>query len=398
MPQNRPTEIVPGLCSVMVPVYNGERWLDQCLSTLVAQTYKNIEIIVVDDGSTDSTPTIISKFSASDSRFRVIKHEKNRGEWAARNTALAAARGEFLARQDADDWSAKNRLERQIKRLDEFPTADIVTCGTVWTGDGKNGLDLGGRRGLVPEAYMAGRADAYPHHPTIVCRRAVYDTVGPFEEILPYGCDSVWGIRAVMKGIRWTHLPGAFYYYRRHNGSMMRSPDHFAAVQAVTAIRKKEEERWDWPYFIHRNLDVLSNGSCNLNCPACNQVPFRRDFADYQMSMTEMEKLCRRAIECGANYETVGFSGGEPLLWENLEDACRLAKNSGAFRKVRLYTNCYDKDRLIQAMDDELIDAIYCSLCNVVAKNLGPVMAKHPAKVTLGGMAHQVWAPDKTDS
>lgn len=91
------------LISVVIPVYNIEGYLPKCLETVSVQTYRNLEIILVDDGSTDSSGIICDHFAATDFRAKVI-HQKNQGLWAARNTGQRAARGEFLMFVDGDDY------------------------------------------------------------------------------------------------------------------------------------------------------------------------------------------------------------------------------------------------------------------------------------------------------
>ena len=96
------------LVSVIVPVYNTEAYLPRCLECISNQTYKNLEIILVDDGSTDSSGRLCDEYSAKDPRARVIHHPKNTGLWAARNTGQDAATGEYLWFPDADDFFHKD--------------------------------------------------------------------------------------------------------------------------------------------------------------------------------------------------------------------------------------------------------------------------------------------------
>ncbi len=96
--------------SIIVPVYNGEKYLSQCLDSLSNQTLKNIEIICINDGSTDKTGSILKKYSSKDNRFKIITTENN-GQGSARNTALNEAKGEYVAFVDADDWIDLNAME-----------------------------------------------------------------------------------------------------------------------------------------------------------------------------------------------------------------------------------------------------------------------------------------------
>lgn len=96
--------------SIIVPVYNGEKYLNQCLDSISNQTLRDLEIICVDDGSSDKTPSILKKYSSKDKRFKIIT-TKNNGQGSARNIALNEASGEYIAFVDADDWLDLDSLE-----------------------------------------------------------------------------------------------------------------------------------------------------------------------------------------------------------------------------------------------------------------------------------------------
>lgn len=98
------------LISVIIPAYNSERYLGRCLDSLIGQTYRNLEIIVVNDGSTDATPQIAEKYAQRDCRIKVI-HQENQGLVAARKAGLTIASGEYVSAVDSDDWVAANRYE-----------------------------------------------------------------------------------------------------------------------------------------------------------------------------------------------------------------------------------------------------------------------------------------------
>lgn len=118
------------LVSIVVPVYNVERYLENCLKTIVGQTYKNIEILLVDDGSTDSSGEICDYYGEQDSRIKVI-HQKNQGLSGARNTALDIAKGEYITCIDSDDFVSETLVEILIQAIIEYK-CDIAVCGTVY--------------------------------------------------------------------------------------------------------------------------------------------------------------------------------------------------------------------------------------------------------------------------
>lgn len=114
--------------SVVVPAYNARRWIAATLETALAQTLKEIEVIVVDDGSTDDTAGMVESFTRSDPRVRLIRTQ-NAGVGAARNTAIKASAGEFIAPLDADDLWNPSKLEKQVRRMREWgDKAGLVYC------------------------------------------------------------------------------------------------------------------------------------------------------------------------------------------------------------------------------------------------------------------------------
>ena len=97
--------------SIIVPVFNVEKYLSECLNSLINQTLKDIEIICVDDGSTDSSPSILEEFRNKDERIKVIRQE-NSGVSVARNNGLAIAQGEYVGFVDSDDWVDADFFEK----------------------------------------------------------------------------------------------------------------------------------------------------------------------------------------------------------------------------------------------------------------------------------------------
>lgn len=131
--------------SVIVPVYNAEKYLDRCIGSLVSQTYKDLEIILVDDGSTDRSPAMCDAWAKKDGRIRVI-HKENAGAGMARNAALDAAAGDIICFVDSDDYIAPELVFKVVSALDEN-AADIVLFG-------KTNVTYAGemREPMIPEA------------------------------------------------------------------------------------------------------------------------------------------------------------------------------------------------------------------------------------------------------
>lgn len=116
--------------SVIVPVYNVEKYLVQCLDSIVGQTYSDLEIIIVNDGSTDRSPQICDQFAAADQRIRVI-HQANAGVSVARNTGIEVATGDYLTFVDSDDWLEADMYMKMRNQLLERPSLDMVMCDSV---------------------------------------------------------------------------------------------------------------------------------------------------------------------------------------------------------------------------------------------------------------------------
>ncbi len=115
------------LISVVVPVYNVELFLEHCLNSLINQTYKNIEIVVVDDGSTDTSGEICDNFAEKDSRIKVL-HTENGGLSAARNVGIENSNGEYICFVDSDDWIDLNMIEQLYSAI-TLNGADYAVCG-----------------------------------------------------------------------------------------------------------------------------------------------------------------------------------------------------------------------------------------------------------------------------
>lgn len=113
------------LVTVFIAVYNGEKYIKDSLESIIKQTYENLEILIIDDGSTDNTCSIINKYN--DSRIKLIKNKSNKGLPYTRNKALELFKGKYLAILDADDISVPHRIERQVDFLENHKNIDVVT-------------------------------------------------------------------------------------------------------------------------------------------------------------------------------------------------------------------------------------------------------------------------------
>ena len=126
-----------GLISVIIPVYNTEKYLRRCIDSVLAQTYQDFELLLIDDGSKDSSGTICDEYAAKDARVRVF-HKENGGVSSTRNLGLDHARGEWVTFVDSDDWISKDYLEEMMTHSD----SDLVIADFTVEGEGQWNEDL----------------------------------------------------------------------------------------------------------------------------------------------------------------------------------------------------------------------------------------------------------------
>ena len=114
--------------SVLMSVYNGSQYLRESVESILNQTFTNFEFIIINDCSTDKTGEILTVSANQDNRITLINNEENIGLTRSLNKGLKIAKGEYIARQDADDISLPERLERQVESLDKNPEAVLISC------------------------------------------------------------------------------------------------------------------------------------------------------------------------------------------------------------------------------------------------------------------------------
>jgi glycosyltransferase involved in cell wall biosynthesis len=186
--------------SVVIPVFNGERFLAEALESVLAQSLPATELIVVDDGSTDGSAAVAEGFG----EVMLIRTE-NRGPAAARNTGVAESTGEVITFLDADDLMKPDRLERQAAALEEDPSASFAL------GRGEVIVEAG----VEPPRWRKEEQHWYVHMSLFTTRR-VFELIGPFDEDLRVGEDTDWLLRAFEADLRPALVPEAVIVRRYH--------------------------------------------------------------------------------------------------------------------------------------------------------------------------------------
>lgn len=177
--------------SVVMSVHNDAARVGRAVNSILEQTFRDIELIVIDDGSTDATAEVLARLAQEDGRLQVI-HQENAGLTRALIRGCALARGEFIARQDADDWSHPLRLAEQSVLLASDPGMGFVSCAVRYLGPGDEPLCVI-ERTTDSKAATEGlreRREGPPAHGSVLFRRALYEQVGGYRAEFHYAQDS----------------------------------------------------------------------------------------------------------------------------------------------------------------------------------------------------------------
>lgn len=229
------------LISVIVPVYQVESYLDRCVSSITGQSYSNLEIILVDDGSPDKCPAMCDGWAAKDGRVRVI-HKANGGLSDARNAGLAAAKGEYISFVDSDDWIAPDMLQKLYDAI-QRDDSDIAACTVrmVWEDDTPERL-LTVQKNCVLECDDAQKAllrETLLKQPVWykLYRRGTISGI-PFE-VGKHHEDVYWSYQAVGRARRVSVIDYVGYYYFQRAGSIMGAGYSLKRLDAIEAYERR---------------------------------------------------------------------------------------------------------------------------------------------------------------
>jgi glycosyltransferase involved in cell wall biosynthesis len=195
------------LVSIIIPVYNYGQFLGAAIDSVMKQSYRPIEVIIVDDGSTDNTSDIAHSYE--DVQY---VYQPNQGVAVARNTGISKARGKFIAFLDADDTWHPDKLEIQIRHLIEHPDIGINICKIQ--NFFEPGISLG------PKIISALHENDQIGMPTIVTYRDIFDKIGCYDPRYKVSEDFDWFIRAKDAGIKMAILPDILLNRRIHNHNL----------------------------------------------------------------------------------------------------------------------------------------------------------------------------------
>lgn len=282
------------LVSIVIPAYNQERFVAQAIASALAQTHAWVEVIVVDDGSTDQTGEIAARFD--DHANLTVVHQPNAGLPAARNRGLAEARGEFVCFLDSDDYLAPTYLEQLLPALHADPSVALAYCDVQMVdldGEPTGDFSVAAARRLVTgdifESLLVG--GYFPPH-TVLLRRAVLAEAGGFDLALGGHADYELWLRLSALGHRAHFVNARLASYRVYEGSMSRDVTHMreSRVLALERIASLFPER------MARGLSAVQELTADLHAANTWLQTQNAAFADYMRAETEKRWTLLEAV------------------------------------------------------------------------------------------------------
>lgn len=225
----------PALVSVIVPFHNAERYLGEAVQSVVAQTYRPLELLLVDDACSDGSARVAAGLAATHAEVRLLRLRRNRGPAMARNHGLARARGGLTTFLDADDVMLPERLACQVHYLTEHPGVDLVVCAE----------ELAVEPNAPPEAVRRRRArGAGPrfHIMSMMVRRDAFRRVGGFDPSYRVAEDLDWLFRAAGAGLTVGTLDRVLTRHRLHGGNLSYRT-HEIKAGIIRSLRQRVRER-----------------------------------------------------------------------------------------------------------------------------------------------------------
>lgn len=207
------------MVTIVIPVYNGESFIHECVSSALDQTYARTEVLVVDDGSSDSTPDILKTFG---DRIRVVR-KRNGGTASALNQGIEEAQGDLIAWLSADDLFVPEKIRLQVERFQIEPELCLVYSD--WVGIDSSGDEKRVVRSLCPDAQgfaaelLRGN---FINGSSVVVRRKCVEEAGLFDETLATDSDGDMWFKLLKRGCRFGHVAEPLTKYRTHSGSLSR--------------------------------------------------------------------------------------------------------------------------------------------------------------------------------
>jgi len=231
------------LVSIIIPAHNRELYLEKAVRSVLEQTLADLEVIIVNDASTDNTGPIAEQLAQEDTRVRVIHHQENKLRSGAINTGLDTAQGRYICFLDSDDYYLNNKLERQVSFLESHPENDgiygdyeILLENATET---KPANALPSTEGVLTRLIAKAQGEEIEVMPggyipscSILIRSSVFNTIR-FDTTLRNMEDLDMWLQILGKGFILTRLPGSTYVYRRHGEQKSGNPEKMKLARAL---------------------------------------------------------------------------------------------------------------------------------------------------------------------
>lgn len=246
------------MVTVVIPVYNAQDFVGESVRSITAQTYANLEVVVVDDGSTDASADEVLR--VADGRVRIVRGAANRGQSEALNTGLTMAQGRYVALLGADDVALPNRIATQARYLDEHPSVGLV--GTSYVRCDESGavfdtFHVSEHPVVVLWRLLLSNPIGAP---TVMMRREILGRAGCFDPTFVFAEDlEYWGRVALVAGIGQIDVP--LTAYRNHEGSLSSATPNATATEAVARAHQKNVRRLTGLEVGLESLKVLAGGT-----------------------------------------------------------------------------------------------------------------------------------------
>jgi glycosyltransferase involved in cell wall biosynthesis len=259
------SKILPKV-SIIIPCYNREKYIRQTIESVLSQTYKNIEIIAVDDGSTDATRDIIDDYIK---KIKILQHPNriNKGQSAGINLGIRYSKGEYIAILDSDDMFAPEKIERQVKFLEEHPDVGLVySNGFAIDENGKKLYSIykkGHKETNDPSKVLLNCYFLVPNNSMV--RRSELEKAGKFDESLRSAQDHDMAIR-LAEVTKLAYIDDYLFYYRRHKDSISAKKAKLRWKNGFK-ILKKASKRYNYRLSVKRRRLAVLNfrlGQCFL--------------------------------------------------------------------------------------------------------------------------------------
>lgn len=285
------------LISIVVPIYNVEKYIPECVDSIIAQTYENIEIILVNDGSTDNSGSVCEEYAKKDARIKVI-HKKNGGLSDARNAGIKIAKGEYIGFVDSDDWIETDMYEKLIKACLEN-NADISICGLFRDYVDKS-IKCPSPNNKVYSSENALKAliegeELHDHAWSKLYKRSFFDDVEYPKGKLYEDVRTTY--KLFLKSDVVVSIEDCLYHYRQRSGSIVRGSFNRNSLQLLDAINELAENPYINNYdckkeFSHRLLktkcyilrDMLLCGKECINT-------YDKEYRDFVKTLKSSRKL-----------------------------------------------------------------------------------------------------------